>query len=385
MSSRLMAYLVLPLWDDVAQPEGFNSSHATLLQTVKSTHATLLQTNETLWRKNRDKYFDSWFNFTEGKLHPQADKDGAILDFAIVGFAKCGTTEMMAKLSKFAPMPITDVCTPIHQTVYYAYKNWPKNHDHHKTKTLKGTKCPRAIADDVSEFSTFLPRTNLIIGIRHPVLMYQSFWKMMARNQPIGSPAFNPYKHTKIQRGGLCRELCLDRVRMHLYLAALGKTPLNKEERKYLAPGDYDGGKNLRNKNISNPIFLFDITQFSEEESSKLEIDLFWNDLAKFLHVPDITNMTVSRESQNNDNRPKYSVDICAKKNDDLRALIMPYGYEMSIWLCDYLLVHVANNSDVIIPDPDRFCKIIRGYSKDPCGRLIRSDDGTYILGSTKV
>ena len=102
MSSRLMAYLVLPLWDDVAQPEGFNSSHATLLQTVNSTHATLLQTNETLWRKNRDKYFDSWF--TKGKLHPQADKDGAILDFAIVGFAKCGTTEMMAKLSKFAPM-----------------------------------------------------------------------------------------------------------------------------------------------------------------------------------------------------------------------------------------------------------------------------------------
>jgi len=383
MSSRLMAFLVLPLWDDVAQPVGFNSSHVSLLQTFNSTHATLLQTNENIWRKNRDKYFDSWF--TKGKkatLHPQADKDGAILDFAIIGFAKCGTTEMMAKLSKFAAMPLSDICTPVHQTVYYAYKNWPKQYDHNGTKILKGTKCPRAIDPDVSQFSTFLPRTKLIIGIRHPVLMYQSFWKMFARNQEA---AFNPYDHTKIYGKTLCLGLCLGRARYHLYLAALGKTPLDTEERKFLAPGDYDGGKNLINKNISNPIFLYDITQISEKESSKLEIDLIWNDLAKFLQLPDKEKMTVSRESQNNDRTPKYHVDICDEKNDDLRALIMPYGYEMSIWLCDYLLVHVADDNNFIIPDPDRFCKIIRGYSKDPCGRLIRSDNGTYILGSTKV
>jgi hypothetical protein len=23
-------------------------------------------------------------------------------------------------------MPVSDICTPPHQTVYYAYKNWPK-------------------------------------------------------------------------------------------------------------------------------------------------------------------------------------------------------------------------------------------------------------------
>ena len=50
-----------------------------------------------------------------------------------------------ANLGYIAPMPIADVCTPIHSTVYYAYKNWPKEFDNatNPTKILRGTKCPR--------------------------------------------------------------------------------------------------------------------------------------------------------------------------------------------------------------------------------------------------
>lgn len=74
------------------------------------------------YRVERVKRFHSWYkgNRTEFLL-PDADKNGPILDFAVVGLPKCGTTTIEANLGKYAPMPIADVCTPSAQTVYYRY------------------------------------------------------------------------------------------------------------------------------------------------------------------------------------------------------------------------------------------------------------------------
>ncbi len=124
-------------------------------------------------RRNRVKHFNSWFegNSTD-KLLPNIDENGTILDFAIIGYPKCGTTTMEANLGKLAPMPVADICTPIHQTVYYAHQNWPKEFG--EEKILRGTKCPAFIQDEwLKEWSTYLPRTKLIIGIRHPILWFQ--------------------------------------------------------------------------------------------------------------------------------------------------------------------------------------------------------------------
>jgi hypothetical protein len=93
------------------------------------------------YREERDEKFDSWFEGGKtDKLLPNVDADGPILDFAIAGFAKCGTTSMEANLGYIAPIPIADVCTPIHQTVYYSYKNWPKEYGTNKVTAVGRTK-----------------------------------------------------------------------------------------------------------------------------------------------------------------------------------------------------------------------------------------------------
>jgi hypothetical protein len=139
--------------------------------------------------------YDTWFLKNSDQLKENADEDGPILDFAITGFPKCGTTAMMSLLSSITPMPSDkDICTPLSSIVWYAYHLWPKEHTydnqtkgHHfqfvDTKPLRGTKCPYYIEskNDRMGFAMSLPKTKLIVGIRHPVKWFQSFLNMVRR------------------------------------------------------------------------------------------------------------------------------------------------------------------------------------------------------------
>jgi len=329
------------------------------------------------YRKSRNETYDSWFKPGTGKLLENADKNGPILDFAIAGFAKCGTTTLEVNLGYLAPMPIADVCTPVHQTVYYTYKNWPKEYG--KEKLLRGTKCPNTISgDDINAFSYHLPRTKLIIGIRHPILWFQSFWNMQKRNKAGIYESSDPMKRTKPCGRGKCTHMCPDQIfcmhrgRFHISLAQLGKTALSKDERKLLAPNDFDGGENVKSRNSRNPIFLI--------EQNQLKEDYIWNELAIYLNVPSIPH----GERHGSGSRSTYQqTNVCDEKFDNFRAMMMPYAYELSMWLQDYFIPVAKNeSSDVTIPDPDIFADLVATYKKDPCNRLYRLHNGTYVLNS---
>jgi len=191
-----------------------------------------------LYMKSRQNVYDSWFEPNSSQLLPNADKDGPILDFAVIGYPKCGTTTLMANLGKLAPMPIADVCTPVHQTVYYSYKNWPGRFG--ENKLLRGTKCPAYISTgtEINGFSKYLPRTKLIVGIRHPFKWFKSFWNMQAHRENAVASPYN--RTTPCVKKARCRDscpngqlFCLHRARFHLGLAKLGKTNLTKEERMF--------------------------------------------------------------------------------------------------------------------------------------------------------
>ena len=377
------------------------------------------------YRESRGDNFDSWFG-EDNKIITNADNNGTIFDFSIVGmsslhkllyvmkqyspliynlnrlllhsffvlfpfflqgFAKCGTTSMEANLGSIAPMPISDVCTPLAQSVYYAYKNWPNEYNANnaylnQTKILRGTKCPKHIGY-LDEYSRSLPKTLLIVGIRHPILFYQSFWNMQADNRfrPIRDKSPYDFMEHCAERGRNCINecprpniLCLHRTRFHLHLARIGKTQLNNTERELLAPDDKDGGFKLTNFHIKNPIFLYEMSQLNEDET--------WAKLAKELKVPYIPH-DIHKGHHSRRFKSDERIDICDAKFDDFRSKIMPHAYNMSKWLCDYLVPVAMNETrnDVIIPDPENFCKNVKSYEDDPCNRLVRADDGRYILG----
>jgi len=159
------------------------------------------------WRKkrvNRTIYNNFFRNgIGTGLLKKNADRHGPVLDFVIAGFPKCGTTAMMRTLSSVTTMPSAmDVRTPIRKVVWYSYQSWPieyggngkavtgedDNADaddaalwtYNKEKPLKGTKCPYYLeSPDLNDIAEQLPKANLIVGIRHPVLWFQSFANMV--------------------------------------------------------------------------------------------------------------------------------------------------------------------------------------------------------------
>ncbi|KAG7354910.1 hypothetical protein IV203_004266 [Nitzschia inconspicua] len=346
-------------------------------------------TTTTVSAKHATKYFRS----IEVKS-VYVDDEGPWLDFVIIGNPKCGTSTLMANLGHLAPMPVKDVCSGPGKTLRLAYQEWPTAHAENLTQSivdnntlLRGSKCPRHISDwMIKAFAANFQKTKFIVGIRHPVLWFNSFWRMMTGGNPYRM--MNPCpclidertgkRHCPDQPDLKCftdcpdrQYFCLHRARMHLPLARLGKTPLTEEERSWLSPQDADGGHRLHAWNISNPIFLYDQTQMKE--------DSYWSELADFLRVSHIPNTRYHGSK----GREQTHKSLCDPEYDVFRSVMMPYSYEMSVWLLNYL-VPVARDpsrNDVIIPSIDEFVEAVETYKEDPCNRLIRNDaNGAYIL-----
>ncbi len=342
------------------------------------------------YRKGRAKNFNfySWFEGNEtqvAKLLPDADINGTILDFAVAGFPKCGTTSVMANLGRHAPLPVADVCTPAAQTVWYSYFNWPKEFGNNMT-TMRGTKCPSVLDNGfIREYSKYLPRTKIIIGIRHPVLFFQSFWNMAAKSGQTRRMANNdPYHLTKPCYGRHCRStcpqgqwFCVHRSRFHVFIAALGKTELTPSERQLLAPNDRDGGDRLQNLNIRNPIFVY--------EQDELRKDYVWDEMANYLHIEGGLKHDKYHGSKGKGSGGNHTINICDEKYDRLRAMIMPYSFDLATWLQEYFIPVARDESrvDVFVPGPDLFVEKVEEYKVDPCDRLVRMDNGTFVLNAS--
>ncbi|OEU06172.1 hypothetical protein FRACYDRAFT_256000 [Fragilariopsis cylindrus CCMP1102] len=312
------------------------------------------------WQKaaNDPHRFD--YNASTGFTKYQEDKDGPWLDFMIA--------------ANVAPMKVKDFCVSQMHALYDTYTKLPE-------------KFPEMLMD-----RTTYPRTKLIIGIRHPVSWFISFMNMggvgdlYSRMEicphladPItGLPGGVATENSRTNKDrevciGECRcniPVCFHRARLHLPIARLGKTALTSVERDLIAPDDPDGGVNLFNGRIRNPIFVYDLTQMKQ--------DSYWDEVAKFLGLSYIPN-----ENYHSSKGAKHNKTLCTEYYDEFRSKMMAHSYNMSIWLEEYLLPVAVDGErpDVTIANPDEFRSIMESYKYDPCNRLIRrKSDGEYIL-----
>ena len=325
----------------------------------------------------------------------QADELGPVMDFAIMGFGKCGTTTMSSNLAaSVAPMLSGDTCTPIKQHIWYTNMKWPHDQkkDPNNTKPLKGVKCPRGLEGygDVKRYSDSLPKTKFIIGIRHPVLWFQSFFNMQTANW---GKKRDPYRfHYPRCTHGNCRNrckrndlFCTARSNFLIPISRLGKTPMNMnmsttttttEELQFLPEWLVKKYRKRKPARIANHVFLFETNQMSTKLFGDTMVDEFWSDVANFLDYPwEISHNIYSKARK--ELNPKHLLNICEPKYDKLRSVMMPAAYDMSRWICDYFI----QAPDVTVSNQTQFCSIVQDYRNDPCDRLIRIEaNGTYVL-----
>ena len=262
-------------------------------------------------------------------------------------------------------------------TIAHSYKNWPREFGYNKT--MRGTKCPKFTDRNfIKDYSKHLPRTKLIMGIRHPVSWFESFYNMQASSGNTFRIAKNdPYNLMNICTEdwctNYCRQLfCLGRTRFHLSLAILGKTDLTETERKLLAANDTDGGENLVNLKVRNPLFLYEMNELRE--------DYLWDGMANYLGMKGGIDHDQYGGSHGRFKSSQHRINICDEKFDRLRGMIMPYAYELSVWLQEYFipLAKDENRPDVTVAQPHLFAELIEMDKSDPCNRLTQLVNGTY-------
>jgi hypothetical protein len=282
-----------------------------------------------------------------------------LLDFAIIAHPKCMTSSMMLWFHQHEEMRIADY------EVRFMKNDQPGELVkmlYNYSDGIKGYKAPRDLhrLNVLSYFRTHWPTTKLIVGIRHPVLWFQSFYNFKRKGGFDLPPAETMAKDTAYFVG---------RITYHFNLALLGKTPLSSRDELSLLGPEFQKVAGLVPK-MENKIFLYDISQPADKnETRKL---LFRKDLSDFLGLKKPLDTDPPRENTQEDgleDSPEdyEEIDICDQKYKKLRAKLMEISIPASKWIREYFMDH----PDVTISSPDRFRQVLETWSEDPCNSRI--------------
>ena len=103
------------------------------------------------------------------------------LDFAIIGFPKTGTSFLLEVLGAHPEitMPPKEFCSIHHANGDKQLSDWIKNESAYQPYGQKyGIKCPSMIrvTNAIENLIKVSDETRLVVGVRHPVLWFQSFY-----------------------------------------------------------------------------------------------------------------------------------------------------------------------------------------------------------------
>mmetsp|Transcript_31441 Transcript_31441/g.62285 ORF Transcript_31441/g.62285 Transcript_31441/m.62285 type:complete len:403 (-) Transcript_31441:4-1212(-) len=308
-----------------------------------------------------------------------------LLDFAIIGFPKSGTTFMKDYLNQSNETCVyeREFCMKQPSDVPNLVRHYHDAHlklqqslkDNYK-KINFGLKCPGVLyrKHDLNIYRKYFPRTRLIIGLRHPVSWFESFYNYQSyRNVSL------PPTNQLIGRCGPDTDpkVCTDRARFHAALARLGKTSMDTEDEISLLFGlryekfetkiienSKQGGnddidhrrlaeKSTQKDGIPNDIFLYEVRQVTTEASKQIPMDL-----RKYLRVntdfPDIFPFKQNKTR---------TINICEHDHDAVRALLVEHGTDAADWIRDYFV----NSPSVNLASPESFYGFLDDWKLDPC------------------
>jgi hypothetical protein len=283
-----------------------------------------------------------------------------LMDFAIVGYPKTATSTMVRWLSRQTGIQMYD------HEIYHLKDGEPADMVR-KLYALpegeqfkRGYKAPRDIHNPkaLEAFSKFWPQTKLIVGLRHPVLWFESFYNFRIRfnfdlphpNKLIGNCPPGAYN------------VCTEEIRYHDHLSLLGMTdrrdPSELQLLSPVSPSYHDSPK------LMNPIFLYEIGQL--HDTDPIRTAQFREDLKNYLCLQTpIDELTESKESHSDHPNKSKEIDICSPDLKSVHDELMKIAHDASIWIRKYFLqlpnVHVSS--------PDHFNELLQAWLDDPCDK----------------
>eukprot|EP00977_Amphora_coffeiformis_P017615 scaffold5828_cov168-Amphora_coffeaeformis.AAC.18 len=234
-----------------------------------------------------------------------------------------------------------------------------------------GYKCPA----DVREFASlrnlrdYFPKAKLIVGIRHPVLWFESFHNYRIRRGTRIPPA--------MQCRGKCHKehdsVCTYSGYFHLFLAQMGFTSLStREETDLLRHYDVNTLEplpfNLKSLQPAMPhdVFLYETTQIDGSKVPHIA-EAFRQDLSHYLELKTpLASLASAKPVAHSPDETKLVgeiIDICDPQYKLLREELVLIGRDAAQWILEFFVplpqVHVSS--------PEFFRQVLEGYGSDPC------------------
>jgi hypothetical protein len=280
-----------------------------------------------------------------------------LMDFAVVGYPKTATTTMLSWLSR------QEEILMYNHEIYYLTDGEPADMVRAMyalpagTQYKRGYKAPRDIyvPRAIDSFHNYFPQTKLIVGIRHPVLWFESFYNYRIRSNVILPPPNTMIgKCSKAMAG-----VCTDQVRYMDHLSIVGKTErTNPAELQWLSSEmmHYTGPR------LENPIFLYEISQM--EEPNPDYATQYREDLQDFLGLRQPLEPLVSSHKRHADSPFKHlEIDICDAQHAAVHDELLSISRNASIWIRDYFVPL----PEVHISCPEHFHDLLMEWMIDPC------------------
>lgn len=277
-----------------------------------------------------------------------------LMDFAIVGYPKCATSSMVRWLAQQPEISMYD------HEIYHLKDGQPADMVrklYSLPDGIHGYKAPRDIHNPraVEALANYWPETKLVVGLRHPVKWFESFYNYRTRFGIKLPPAE--------QLIGKCvqgaHNVCTEEISYHDHLSLLGKTPrTDQTELALLSPVS----KSQRQRPLPalrNRIFLYEISQMHDPNQQ------FRQDLQHYLGLKQpIEPLSEPRESHGD--RQLGEIDICDERYAELRNELMKIARNSSLWIRTYFL----KSSDVQTSNQEVFERLLEGWNEDPCATI---------------
>ena len=273
-----------------------------------------------------------------------------LLDFAIVGHGKCGTTSLQQWLSNhpeiFCPLDeILELSMAEQPARYLILRLYRESiHANPMVQHKFGYKNPGEIRipRSIKLLNRWFPKTILLVGIRHPILWFESLFNFKVQNLPEDMPS-NHWgdPNTLI---GACEDPfqfnCVGTHKglFHVHLAMLGKTNSTADPYTQNLIEQYpilQQGKAIVPTN--NPVFLFDVDQLNDKNETRMSI--FRNDLQSLLGLDQPLGSTPRHRpgkvlpKKLQAKRDKAKIRICDDRYLPLRTELLRISREASEYL----------------------------------------------------
>jgi hypothetical protein len=255
-----------------------------------------------------------------------------------------------------------------------------------------GYKCPTEILSvkAIHALQTYWPETKLIVGIRHPILWFQSFYNFRIQDHTPPLPS-----NTSLLIGPciLDEHVCTDHARFHLHLSRLvdttttTATTMAAPTTPTTARGEPRQSPTNPQPRHWNPLFLFEMTQFLFNESSasssstssissSSSLSQFRTTFSNFLDLqtplPEIPHIRPNHAQEGGHRQRLYAgrlkrhgIDICDAQHEPVRAVLLQHAQATH----DFITTHVLSSPHVVVSSPSFFRQVLESYRTDPCIR----------------